>query len=98
MVSIKELCKDCGFPDWQKYKLHTFRHAFASMCSRSQVSVKYALNWMGHRNSDILDMYITMFNETQEMAIRTINYDEQPSVPHETRHPNDRLTERPTAA
>jgi integrase len=74
LVSIKKLCEKCGFADANKYKLHTFRHAFASMCARSQVSAKYALNWMGHKSSEILDMYITMYDSTAESAMRTISY------------------------
>lgn len=71
---VKKLCKRCGFPGWEKFKLHTFRHAFASMCARNQVSYKYALNWMGHKNSDILDMYVTMYDDAADMAMQTISY------------------------
>ena len=44
------------------------------MCARSHTSVKYALNWMGHRRSDILDMYITMYDDAAEAAIAQIQY------------------------
>lgn len=75
LTAVKRLCRKCDFAGWEKFKLHTFRHAFASMCARSHVSCKYALNWMGHKRSDILDMYITMYDEVQEQAMSTINYD-----------------------
>jgi integrase len=74
LVCVKELCKECGFPNAEQYKLHTFRHAFASMCARSQVSSKYALRWMGHQNSEILDMYTTIYDDVAATAISTINY------------------------
>lgn len=64
----------CKFVNPEQYKLHTFRHAFASMCARNNISYKYALEWMGHRNSDILDLYYTMFGDTAEVAIKTIEY------------------------
>ena len=80
--SLKRLCKRCGLVNPTQYKLHTFRHAFASMCARNNVSFKYALEWMGHKNSDILDLYYTMFDETAEAAIRTIQYEtQQPATP-----------------
>ena len=82
--AIKRLCKKCGFQDWQRYKIHTWRHAFASMCARSQVSYRYALGWMGHKRSDILDMYITMYDTASEGAIQTINYDPASPVALET--------------
>ncbi len=74
LMSLKRLCKRCGFSDWKKYKLHTFRHAFASMCARNNVAYKYALEWMGHRSSDILDIYYKQFDDVAEAAIRTIVY------------------------
>jgi len=78
--AIKRLCRDCGFPDWKRYKVHTWRHAFASMCARSQVSYRYALGWMGHKRSDILDMYITMYDTAAEGAMQTINYESRPAA------------------
>lgn len=74
LLSLKRLCRRCKFTNPTQYKLHTFRHAFASMCARNNVSYKYALEWMGHRNSDILDLYYSMFDATAEAAIRTIDY------------------------
>lgn len=74
LMSLKRLCKRCKFVNHRQYKLHTFRHAFASMCARNNVSYKYALEWMGHKSSDILDLYYTMYDATAEAAIRTIVY------------------------
>jgi integrase len=56
LKKLKKLCKRVGFPDWKKYKLHSFRHGFASMCARKNLPQKYILDWMGHSKSDILDM------------------------------------------
>jgi integrase len=74
LYSLKELCRSCGFANPQQYKLHTLRHTFASMCARTNVAYKYALAWMGHCSSEVLDLYYTMFDETAEAAIRTIRY------------------------
>jgi integrase len=74
LMSLKRLCKRCGFADWKKYKLHTFRHTFASMCARNNVAYKYALEWMGHQSSEILDLYYTMYDDVAEAAMRTIAY------------------------
>jgi integrase/recombinase XerD len=74
LLSLKRLCKRCKFENSKKYKLHTFRHAFASMCARNNISHKYALEWMGHSSSEILDLYYTMFDEVAEAAMKTIAY------------------------
>jgi integrase len=71
---LKRLCKRCGFENPDQYKLHTFRHAFASMCARNNVAYKYALEWMGHRDSDILDLYYKMYDDVAERAMSTIVY------------------------
>ncbi len=52
---LKALCGKCKFPDPDSFKTHSLRHAFCSMCARNNVSYKYALEWMGHSNSEILD-------------------------------------------
>ncbi len=72
--SLKRLCRRCDFANPDQYKLHTFRHAFASMCACNNISYKYALEWMGHKSSDILDLYYTMYDDTAEVAMATINY------------------------
>jgi integrase len=74
LVSLKRLCKRCEFVDPDQYKLHTFRHAFASMLARSTTSYKYALEFMGHKSSDILDLYYKMYDATAQTAIQTLIY------------------------
>ncbi|HEX8524209.1 MAG TPA: tyrosine-type recombinase/integrase [Tepidisphaeraceae bacterium] len=82
LVALKRLCKRCGFANPNQYKLHTLRHTFASMCARNNISCKYALEWMGHRSSDILDLYYTMFDPDAHAAMKTLVYP-QPSKPEE---------------
>lgn len=85
LKALKRLCKQVGFPDSQRYKLHSFRHGFASMCARKNLPQKYILDWMGHSKSDILDMYITLHDETAQRAINQISFsgndDPQQDVP-----------------
>lgn len=40
LTSLKRLCRRCEFANPDQYKLHTFRHAFASMCARNNISYK----------------------------------------------------------
>lgn len=47
------------------------------MCARNNVSYKYALEWMGHRSSDILDLYYTMFDSDAHLAMATLVYPSQ---------------------
>ncbi len=82
LFKLKDLCEKCELPNPRQYKLHTFRHTFASMCARTNIAYKYALTWLGHRNSDILDLYYHMFDPAADAAIRTIQYgsvDESPA-------------------
>jgi integrase/recombinase XerD len=79
LLSLKRLCNRCKFTNPMQYKLHTFRHAFASMCARNNISHKYALEWMGHSSSEILDLYYTMFDEVAEAAMKTIMYATSPA-------------------
>lgn len=74
LKQVKKLCKECEFPNPNQYKVHTFRHFFASMMARNNVSYKYALVFMGHSDSKILDLYYTMYDEDAEQAIATIQF------------------------
>lgn len=79
LVALKRLCNRCEFNNPQQYKLHTLRHTFASMCARTNVSYKYALEWMGHRSSDILDLYYCMFDADAHAAMQTLVYSKAPN-------------------
>lgn len=78
---LKQECARCGFESAATFKLHTFRHAFASMCARANVSFKYALAWMGHQNSEVLDLYYRMFDATADAAMETIRYEPSEQLP-----------------
>jgi integrase len=80
LMELKDLCERCDLPRPRQYKLHTFRHTFASMCARTNIAYKYALSWLGHRRSDVLDLYYEMFDDTAAEAIRTIRYEIPPTV------------------
>lgn len=74
LMALKGLCATCGFESPQRFKLHSLRHSFCSMCARSNVPYKYALVWLGHTSSDMLDYYFHAFDNVAEAAIRTIAY------------------------
>ena len=44
------------------------------MCARNNVAYKYALSWMGHSSSEILDLYYREFDDVSHAAMRTIAY------------------------
>ena len=69
---IKALCARCGFENPKQYTTHTFRHTFASMLARQNVSQRYALQLMGHTSSKILDMYFSVYDEDAARAIESI--------------------------
>ena len=60
---IKILCTECKFENPMQYKLHSFRHHFASMCANHQVAHRKALAWLGHSSSEMLDLYYHLNDE-----------------------------------
>lgn len=72
LTAIKRLCKLLKFPHWKRCKLHTFRHFFASSLAAAQVSYRYALDFMGHTDSEILNQYYKRFDPVAEQAILQI--------------------------
>ena len=72
---LKNLCRQCGFQDSQQYKLHTFRHFFASYCAQQNLSYKYVLEWVGHSSSAILDMYFTMNDRHALAAMNSMSFE-----------------------
>jgi len=72
---LKNLCRQCGFEKPWQYKLHTFRHFFASYCAQQNLSYKYVLEWMGHSSSDVLDMYFTMNNRHAQAAMNSMSFE-----------------------
>lgn len=72
---LKNLCRQCGFQNPQQYKLHTFRHFFASYCAQQNLSYKYVLEWMGHSSSAILDMYFTMNDRHALAAMNSMSFE-----------------------
>jgi len=72
---LKNICTQCGFQNPWQYKLHTFRHFFASYCAQQNLSYKYVLEWMGHSSSDILDMYFTMNDRQAQAAMNSVSFE-----------------------
>ncbi len=79
LAYLKRLCKECGFANPKQYKLHTFRHFFASYCAQQNLSYKYALEWMGHSSSAILDLYFTMNDRHSQMAMNSLSFSSENS-------------------
>lgn len=76
--SLKRLAQRCGLEEWERVTLHSFRHFFASSLARRRISYKYALEFMGHSSSKILDLYFRMFDPDAEQAIQAIEIIEPP--------------------
>ena len=66
---LKTLCAECKFNNPTQYKLHSFRHYFASMCANHHVAYRKALAWLGHSSSDILDLYYHLHDEDSQNAM-----------------------------
>ncbi len=79
LAYLKRLCKECGFKRPHQFKIHTFRHFFASHCAQQNLSYKYALEWMGHSSSAILDLYFTLNDRHSQHAMNSMSFNSEPS-------------------
>ena len=72
LIAIKRLCKRCGFENSDQYKLHTFRHFYASMLIGSGTPVIHVEELLGHKSSQMTRRYVTMYNQAAHAAVATI--------------------------
>jgi integrase len=66
---LKELCKQCEFENPRQYKLHSFRHYFASLCANHNIAYRKALAWLGHSSSQMLDLYYHLNDDESQQAM-----------------------------
>jgi hypothetical protein len=66
---VKELSQRCGFLNPRKYKLHSFRHHFASLCANHHVAYRKALCWLGHSSSKMLELYYHLHDDESQKAM-----------------------------
>ncbi|NQV35383.1 MAG: tyrosine-type recombinase/integrase, partial [Phycisphaeraceae bacterium] len=66
---VKTLCEACEFENPEQYKLHSFRHHFASLCANHSVAYRKALAWLGHSSSQMLDLYYHLHDDDSQRAM-----------------------------
>ncbi len=66
---VKELCSQCEFDNPQQYKLHSFRHYFASLCANHNIAYRKALVWLGHSSSEMLELYYHLHDDESQTAM-----------------------------
>ncbi|RIK67108.1 MAG: hypothetical protein DCC65_07770 [Planctomycetota bacterium] len=69
LMRLKSLCGSCGFEKPESFKLHSFRHHFASLCANHHVAYRKALAWLGHSSSDMLDLYYHLHDDDSHHAM-----------------------------
>ncbi|MFO0971867.1 MAG: tyrosine-type recombinase/integrase [Phycisphaerae bacterium] len=69
LMRLKVLCKTCGFEKPDTFKLHSFRHHFASLCANHHVAYRKALAWLGHSSSEMLDLYYHLHDDDSQQAM-----------------------------
>ena len=74
---LKVICKEVQFINPEQYKIHSFRHHFASLCANHQIAYKKALLWMGHSSSEILDLYYHLSDADSQAAMQSLANDTQ---------------------
>ena len=75
LARLKKLCDDCDFEEPRKYKLHSFRHHFASLCANHRVAYRKALAWLGHSSSEMLDLYYHLHDDDSQQAMMALAED-----------------------
>jgi len=69
LKQVKILCDECEFENADQYKLHSFRHHFASLCANHSVAYRKALAWLGHSSSQMLDLYYHLHDDDSQRAM-----------------------------
>lgn len=72
LARLKRACRKAGLSNPDQYKLHSFRHHFASMCANHHVASRKALAWMGHSSSEILDLYYKLHDDESEASMKAL--------------------------
>jgi integrase len=63
-----------GQRGFSKGRLHSFRHFFCSTCANDGVPVQMLMEWLGHRNSDMVRHYYHVHNTQAKRKIDQINF------------------------
>jgi integrase len=72
LLRLKGLCEEQKFPKASEFKLHSFRHHFASLCANHQVAYRKALTWLGHSDSSILALYYHLSDSDSQAAMESL--------------------------
>jgi site-specific recombinase XerD len=72
LLRVKELCEQQKFPKAAEFKLHSFRHHFASLCANHAVAYRKALSWLGHSDSSILALYYHLTDSDSQAAMEAL--------------------------
>ena len=72
---IKGICREIGLSNPDKYKLHSFRHHFTSLCANHQIAYRKALSWLCHSSSQILDLYYHLHDDDSQAAMKALAAD-----------------------
>jgi hypothetical protein len=69
---VKEMCGELKFLKASEFKLHSFRHHFASLCANHAVAYRKALSWLGHSDSSILALYYHLSDSDSQAAMESL--------------------------
>lgn len=71
---LKRQCAACKFDNAHKAKIHSFRHTFLSQLAKGPGSERYALDFLGHKDSDVTRQYFKRYDPEAERQIAGIHY------------------------
>lgn len=68
-----------GEPAFTDGRLHSFRHYFCSMCADRGVPEQMLMNWLGHRDSDMVKRYYHASRDEAQRMMRQIQFADGPA-------------------
>ena len=72
LARLKSYCRRCGFENPRQFKLHSFRHHFASLCANHHIAQRKVLAWLGHSSSEVLNLYYHLHDEDSREAMAAL--------------------------
>lgn len=75
LTTLKRRCdNNCAKIGVRNFRIHDFRHSFASLCIEKNIAVSIISNYMGHENiSTTLNTYGHLYPDSQEKLVNALN-------------------------
>ena len=70
LARVKELARTLGYGS--RFRSHSLRHFYISMCASAGVPQRLVLSWVGHHSSELISIYFTLHDEESDRAVHKL--------------------------